>query len=79
MIPSPMKDEPYDDRETDCEMALEMKVDELVDECALVGWTRSEAMAAIVNVPSTRCSPNRKRADQLPGQRHWLRSNIDPP
>jgi hypothetical protein len=50
MIPPPMNDEHYEDRASDCEMALQMKVDELVDESALVGWTRSEAMAAIVNI-----------------------------
>jgi len=50
MIPSPQKDEPYDDRDTDCELALETRIHDLVDEAALVGWTRSEAMAAIVNL-----------------------------
>lgn len=42
MIPSPIKDEAYDNRDTVGEL--------VVDEAALVGWTRSEAMAAIVDV-----------------------------
>ncbi|MGO4440728.1 hypothetical protein [Rhizobium sp. RAF56] len=45
-----MKDELYEDRDTDCEMALEQKVQEVVDEAALVGWTRLEARAAIINI-----------------------------
>ena len=45
--PSPLKDEPYDDRDS---WLWRRGIHDLVDEAALVGWTRSEAMAAIVNL-----------------------------
>ncbi|MGO4438878.1 hypothetical protein [Rhizobium sp. RAF56] len=50
MILPPMQPEPYEDRASDCEMAVEMKVHELVDQVVAVGWNRKEAMAAIANV-----------------------------
>ena len=50
MIPSPLKDKPYDDRETDCLIALEMRVHDVVDEAEAAGWARLEAMAAIASI-----------------------------
>jgi hypothetical protein len=50
MILSPMLDQPYDDRESDCQLAIELQVHQLVDLAVAAGWKRTEAMAAIANV-----------------------------
>jgi hypothetical protein len=50
MILPPLMDEPYENRESDCELALELDVHEVVDLAEKAGWSRSEALAAIANV-----------------------------
>ena len=64
MIPPPMNDEHYEDRASDCEMALQMKVDELVDRSALVGWTRSKPWLRSLTSPS----PDVRRKQKTSGQ-----------
>ena len=46
----PMRDRPYPDRSKDCQLALEVHVQELLDKAMAAGWKRKEAMTAIANL-----------------------------
>jgi hypothetical protein len=46
----PMHHRPYPDRNNDCQLALEVHIQELLDRARAAGWGRKEAMAAIANL-----------------------------
>jgi hypothetical protein len=50
MILPPMLLKAYEDRGSDCELALDVEVQEVIDHAVRVGWKRTEAMKAIVNL-----------------------------
>lgn len=45
-----MRAQPYPDRSKDCQLALEVHLQELIDKATAAGWERSEAIAAIANL-----------------------------
>lgn len=46
----PMRNRPSPDRSKDCQLALEVHVQELIDKAMAAGWERKEAMTAITNL-----------------------------
>jgi hypothetical protein len=50
MILRPKLDRPYPDRSDDCQLALEVKLQELIDQAMAAGWESAEAIAAITNL-----------------------------
>lgn len=50
MVIVPKRNGPYPDRETDCQMAVEDLVLEIVDAAHLAGWGKAEVLAAIIDV-----------------------------
>jgi hypothetical protein len=49
-IQAPKQPVDYPDRFTDCQMAIEDAVLQLVGEAQLAGWNRAEVLAAIIEV-----------------------------
>jgi hypothetical protein len=50
MIMSPMRTTEYPDRATDCQLALEVELQMLVDKGTAAGWDRTEVPAAVANL-----------------------------
>jgi hypothetical protein len=50
MILRSRRDRSNPDRSDDCQLALEAKLQELIDQAMAAGWERAEAMAAITNL-----------------------------
>jgi hypothetical protein len=50
MILKPMLNRHYPERSSDCELALEVQLQELIDRALAAGWERKEAIAAIANI-----------------------------
>lgn len=56
MIDKPRKDEPYPDRDLDCQMAMEDHFKELIEAAERSGWTREEAIDAVAELARNQTS-----------------------
>jgi hypothetical protein len=50
MILPPMMKDTYDDRDSDCQMALDVTLKQVIDNAETAGWKRIEVMTAIINL-----------------------------
>jgi hypothetical protein len=50
MILPPMMKGIYDDRDSDCQMALDVTLKRMIDNAETAGWKRVEVMTAIINL-----------------------------
>jgi hypothetical protein len=50
MILPPTQSRPFPDRNTDCQLALEPHLQDLIDQATAAGWERSEVTTAIATL-----------------------------
>lgn len=56
MIDKPRKDEPYPDRDLDCQMAMDEHFQELIEAAGQSGWSREEAISAVAELARNQIS-----------------------